>query len=81
MDLIRTNLDDLSDSTKLFFAPAGEAIRTAWNISQTEMLWGGNEDIHPNDKGSYIIACTFYASIFQKKSLGTNIINWKGSRS
>lgn len=75
MDLIRTNLEYLSDSTKLFFAPAGEAIRTAWNTDQTEFLWGGNGDIHPNDKGSYIIACTFYASIFQKESLGTNIIN------
>jgi hypothetical protein len=75
MDLIRTNLEYLSDSTELFFAPAGEAMRTAWNDDQTTMLWGGNGDIHPNARGSYIIACAFYSSIFQKPSLGTNVIN------
>ena len=75
MDLIRTNLTYLSDSTELFFAPAGEAMRTAWNDDQTTMLWGGNGDIHPNVRGSYIIACSFYASIFQKPSFGTNSIS------
>lgn len=39
------------------------------------MLWGGNGDIHPNTKGSYMIACAFYASIFQKASFGTNILS------
>lgn len=75
MDLIRANLEYLSDSTELFFAPAGESIRTAWNTDQTTMLWGGNGDIHPNAKGSYIIACSFYASIFQKPSFGTSEIS------
>ena len=75
MDLIRTNLEYLSDSTELFFAPAGETMRTAWNTNQSIMLWGGNGDIHPNAIGSYMIACTFYSSIFQKASFGTNIIN------
>lgn len=64
MDIIRANFEYLSDSTELFFAPAGETIRTIWNNDQTTMLWGGIGDLHPNAKGSYIIACTFYASIF-----------------
>jgi PKD repeat protein len=38
------------------------------------MLWGGNGDIHPNAKGSYITACTFYASIFNKPSFGTYVL-------
>jgi len=75
MDLIRANLVYLSDSSKLFFAPAGEVMRAAWNNNQTTMLWGGNGDIHPNAIGSYITACAFYASIFQKESFGTNILS------
>ncbi len=75
MDLIRANIEYLSDSTSLFFAPAGEAVRIAWNADQTTMLWGSTGDIHPNAKGSYIIACTFYASIFKKPSLGTDVIH------
>jgi len=75
MDLIRSNLTQLADSTEQFFAPAGEAIRASWNDDQTNMLWGATGDIHPNNKGSYIIACSFYASIFQKPSFGTNILN------
>ena len=75
MDLIRSNLEYLSDSTKLFFTPAGEVMRAAWNNNQTKMLWGGNGDIHPNAKGSYMIACAFYAAIFQKSSFGTYIIS------
>lgn len=75
MDLIRANLEYLVDSTELFFAPAGETMRAAWNSNQAVMLWGGNGDIHPNTLGSYMIACTFYSSIFQKPSFGSNIVN------
>ncbi len=75
MDLIHTNLNFLADSTKTFYAPVGEAISAAWNDDQSNMLWGSTGDIHPNAKGSYIAACVFYASIFQKNSLGTTIIN------
>ncbi len=75
MDLIRSNLEYLSDSTELFFVPAGESMRTAWNVDQTTMLWGGNGNIHPNAKGSYIIACSFYSAIFQKPSFGTSEVS------
>ena len=74
MDLIRANLTQLADSTEQFFAPAGEALKTAWNANSNVMLWGGTGDIHPNAKGSYIIACAFYATIFNKQSLGTSVL-------
>jgi len=75
MDSIRKNLTILADSTQAFFAPVGEAFKTAWNNDQSNMLWGGTGDIHPNVKGSYIAACVFYSSIFQKPSFGTTILN------
>jgi len=75
MDLIRANIEFLADSTESFFAPAGETMRTAWNTNPSIMLWGGYGDIHPNAIGSYMIACTFYCSIFQRSSFGSNITN------
>lgn len=74
MDLIKQNLTLLADSTEQCFAPAGEALKTAWNDDQSVMLWGGNGDIHPNAKGSYITACAFYSTIFKKPSLGTQVL-------
>lgn len=75
MSLIKYNLEYLSDSTNLFFAPVGEAFRTKWNSNLNDILWGSYGDIHPNAKGSYIAACTFYSSIFQKPCQATDIIS------
>lgn len=75
MSLIKDNLEILADSTESFFAPVGEGFRTKWNKNQTEMLWNSNGDIHPNAKGSYIAACTFYSTIFQKPSHGSPVIS------
>ncbi|WMX16480.1 T9SS type A sorting domain-containing protein [Aureispira sp. CCB-E] len=74
MTAIRNNLTYLSDSTETFFAPVGEAFRTAWNQDQNSLLWGSYGDIHPNAKGSYIAACVFYATIFQKPSRGSTVV-------
>ncbi len=75
MDLILSNCQFWADSAQIFFAPAGETIRTAWNNDTSTMLWGSTGNIHPNAKGSYLIACSFYASIFQKNTFGTTITN------
>jgi len=74
MDLIKSNLIHLADSTQNGFVPAGEGLRTAWNADQTVMLWGSPGDIHPNQRGSYITACSFYASIFNAPSYGTTVL-------
>jgi len=73
MSLILANCQYWADSAQIFFAPAGQAIKTAWNNDTSTMLWRSTGDIHPNAKGSYIIACTLYAAIFQKDSYGTTI--------
>ncbi len=74
MDIVRSNLEYLADGTDLYFAPVGEAFREKWNNDQTDMLWGNTYNIHPNEKGSYLAACVFYASIYQKNSEGTTVI-------
>lgn len=75
MDVIRQNLEFLADGSHLYFAPVGEAFRQKWNNDQTDLLWNSYNDIHPNAKGSYIAACVFYATIYQKPSLGTTEIS------
>lgn len=75
MVTVRNNFEYWADNTDLFFAPVGEAFREKWNNDQTDMLWVGTYNIHPNAKGSYIAACVFYATIYQKPSEGTNIIS------
>ena len=72
MDLILANNQYLSDSTKSFFAPVGEAFRASWNNDTTNMLWTGYLSVHPNARGSYIAACVFYTTIFKQASHGTN---------
>lgn len=75
MDLIKSNLEYLSDSTSSYFAPVGEAFRYLWNKNQNQLLWGGVGDIHPNAEGSYLAACVFYSTIFSKPVLGTTVTN------
>lgn len=70
---ILSNMQYLADETENFLAPVGEAFKQAWNDDTDTMLWGGTGNIHPNAKGSYLAACVFYCSIFQKPSFGTNI--------
>ena len=75
MSLILSNNQYWADNAEVFFAPVGEAFREKWNNDQTDLLWVGTGNIHPNAKGSYIAACVFYASIYQKPSLGTTEIS------
>lgn len=75
LDLIRSNMEYLADSTKLYFAPVGEAFKASWNQDLNTLLWNSTGDIHPNPLGSYFSACVFYASIFKKPSLNTSVYN------
>jgi len=75
MTAIKANIEFLADGSELFFAPVGEAFRTKWNNDQTDLLWVSTNNIHPNAKGSYLAACVFYASIFQKNAEGTTVTN------
>ena len=72
LDVIKRNMEYLSDSTELFYAPVGEAFRAFYNGDQSTFLWADYVDLHPNAKGSYLAACIFYSSIFQKPSSGSD---------
>ena len=69
--LIKNNITEMADSLNVMFAPVGESFLTSMNTNSSHFLWGNYFDIHPNAKGSYLAACTFYATLFNKPSLGT----------
>ncbi len=72
MDIIRSNFQYFSDSTQTSIAPVGEVFRTQWNNDTNILLWNSVGDIHPNARGSYLAACTFYASVFRTGVLGSD---------
>ena len=74
MDAILENVQYWSDQTETFLAPVGETLRAAWNENQEILFWNDFDDIHLNERGSYLAACVFYATIFQKPSLGTEYL-------
>lgn len=74
MDLILENVQYWADNTETFLAPVGETLRAAWNENQETLFWYDFDDIHLNERGSYLAACVFYATIFQKPSLGTEYL-------
>jgi hypothetical protein len=74
MDLILENVQYWADNTETFLAPVGETLRAAWNQDQETLFWYDFNDIHLNERGSYLAACVFYATIFQKPSSGTEYL-------
>jgi hypothetical protein len=50
-------------------APVGQAWENAWMSDSTIDLWSGDLS-HPSIHGSYLAACTFYASIYRESPVG-----------
>ena len=46
-------------------SPVGIAWKRAMNQNSTINLYR-NDNSHPNENGTYLSACTFYATIFKK---------------
>ncbi|MFO7896055.1 MAG: PKD domain-containing protein [Candidatus Cloacimonadales bacterium] len=74
MDTILDNVQYWADNTETFLAPVGETLREAWNENQDILFWYDFDDIHLNEHGSYLAACVFYATIFQKTSSGSEYL-------
>jgi hypothetical protein len=66
---LRWGYKTMADSTNAIIAPVGNAWKSAWYADSTLNLW--NADLsHPSIYGSYLAACTFYRTIFEKPSFG-----------
>lgn len=72
-ELIKNNITQMSNETNIPFAPVGECFKTSMQTDDSEFLWGGYGDIHPNAKGSFLGACTFYNALFKKEIINSNV--------
>lgn len=65
-EIIKNNLIQISNQTGLPLAPVGESFLTSLQQNPLLFLWVNYGDIHPNDKGSFLAACTFYNALFHQ---------------
>jgi PKD repeat protein len=68
---IKDSITKMADNLQLPFVPAGESARMHYTAQQDLLLHGTYNDIHPNLNGSYLVASTMYATIFQEPVTGT----------
>ncbi|MCO4813674.1 MAG: PKD domain-containing protein [Flavobacteriales bacterium] len=60
----------MADSVQGSVSPVGSAWRVVRELDPSIQLYSGDGS-HPSVAGTYLAACTFYASIFQKSPVGT----------
>jgi PKD repeat protein len=69
-DSLTVAYKEIADSLDAPVAPVGEAWRLI--LHTTNMILHDGDQSHPNLKGSYLAACVFYSSVFQKRSTGNS---------
>ena len=70
--MFRDSVTKMADKLKLQMLPAGECVRTYYSKYQNLLLHSSINDIHPNANGSFMIAASFYAGIFQDSTFGAS---------
>lgn len=66
---LRESYMTMADSNNALVAPAGMAWNTSWSTDSSINLWQSDYS-HPSLEGSYLTACTMYATIFRKSPVG-----------
>ena len=70
---LRSGYMQIADSLNAAIAPCGWAWRTLrQNYPSIELY--SSDNYHPAENGTYLAACTFYASIFSETVVGNNFI-------
>lgn len=72
--LIKNNLTQMANETGIPFVPVGECFRNSMINDDTYFLWVNYGDIHPNPKGSYMAACSFYNGLFKQRITNTAVL-------
>ena len=66
---LRESYITMADSNGALVAPAGMAWNTSWSTDSSINLWQADLS-HPTLEGSYLTACTMYATMFRKSPVG-----------
>jgi PKD repeat protein len=69
---LRDSYVQMAVDNKAIVAPAGMAWRSSWYSDSTINLWS-SDNSHPSLEGSYLTACTMYATIFRNSPIGATV--------
>ncbi|MBI5541482.1 MAG: T9SS type A sorting domain-containing protein [Bacteroidia bacterium] len=71
---LRQSYLEMGDMFECAVAPAGMAWKRSRALDSTINLWS-SDNSHPSVEGTYLTACVFYSTIFQKHSAGLSYIS------
>ena len=71
---MKDSITKMANALQIPFIPAGESARHHFTSSQDLLLHSSYNDVHPNLNGSYLVACTAFATIFQEPVTVSNYL-------
>jgi hypothetical protein len=72
-DLLTQRYRQMAQDNECWTAPVGEAWRTARELDDDFELYAPDGS-HPNEAGTYLTACVFYATIWGESPVGTDYV-------
>ncbi|WP_445712193.1 T9SS type A sorting domain-containing protein [Flavobacterium sp.] len=71
---IKDSITKIANALEVPFVPAGESARMHLTSQQDLLLHNSYNDVHPNLNGSYLVACSMYAAIYQEEVTISNYL-------
>ena len=71
---IKDSITKMANALEVPFVPAGESARMHLTSQQDLLLHNNYNDVHPNLNGSYLVACSMYAAIYQEEVTISNYL-------
>lgn len=65
--IIKDSITKMSNLMQVEMIPAGESARAHYTATQDLALHGSYNDVHPGPQGSYLVAASVYAALFQDR--------------
>lgn len=73
--MIKDSITKMANGLQIPFIPAGESARNHFTSSQDLLLHSSYNDVHPNLNGSYLVASTAFATIYQEAVTVSNYLS------
>lgn len=71
---IKDSITKMANALEIPFVPAGESARMHLTSQQDLLLHNGYNDVHPNLNGSYLVASSMFAAIYQEEVSVSNYL-------
>ncbi|WP_306666578.1 PKD domain-containing protein [Chryseobacterium sp. OSA05B] len=73
--IIKDSITKMSNLMQTEMIPAGEAARAHYTATEDLALHNSYGDVHPNPQGSYLIAASVYAALFQDRIFPSSFLS------